>query len=407
MPDLRRKILYTILMLLIYRMLCFIPAPGVDHEVVKQTMANYSLLGYINSITGSNMSDYNIMAMGITPYINASIIMQLLTVAIPKLEELNKSGEEGRKKIAQMTRYVTVALGFLQAVALTTGLQAASGFLNVLTIGFCLATGTCLAMWLGERITDKGIGNGISLLIFTGIISRFAGSVVTAIGNMFKQGFGETGLTYVVVFAVSILMIVGVVFINLGERRVPVQYAKRMVGRKMYGGQSTHIPLKVDASGVLPLIFASAIMQFPSTILAFFPSSSAYTWWEQNISYGSWPYQLIFAVMIFGFTFFYSTISFNPVEISKNIQQNGGMIPGIRQGRPTSDFLSRTVRRITLFGAVYLALLATVPTIFYNLVHASLPFAASSLLIAVSVSLETTRQLESHMTMRNYKGFLK
>lgn len=407
MPDLRRKILYTIGLLLIYRILCFIPTPGVDHAVIKSAIESYSLLGYINSITGSDMGNYSIMAMGITPYINASIIMQLLTVAIPKLEELNKSGDEGRKKIAQMTRYVTVGLGFLQAVALTTGLQAASGFLNVLTIGFCLATGTCLAMWLGERITDKGIGNGISLLIFAGIVSRIAGSIVTAIGNMFKDGFGESGITYAVVFVVSILMIVAVVFINLGERRVPVQYAKRMVGRKMYGGQSTHIPLKVDASGVLPLIFASAIMQFPSTILAFFSNSSAYTWWEENVSYGSWMYQLIFAVMIFGFTFFYSTISFNPVEISKNIQQNGGMIPGIRQGRPTSDFLTKTVRRITLFGAIYLALLATIPTIFYHLVGASLPFAASSLLIAVSVSLETTRQLESHMTMRNYKGFLK
>ncbi len=407
MPDLRKKILYTIFMLLIYRMLCFIPAPGVDHAVIKTAMENYSLLGYINSITGSNMGNYSIMAMGITPYINASIIMQLLTVAIPKLEEMNKE-EEGRKKIAQITRYVTVALGFLQAVALTTGLQAASGFLNVLTIGFCLATGTCLAMWLGERITEKGIGNGISLLIFAGIISRFAGSVVTAISDMFKSGFGTSGITYVVVFTVSVLMIVAVVFINLGERRVPVQYAKRMVGRKMYGGQSTHIPLKVDASGVLPLIFASAIMQFPPTILAFFQNSNgAYQWWEQNVAYGSWPYQTIFALMIFGFTFFYSTISFNPVEISKNIQQNGGMIPGIRQGRPTSDFLAKTVRRITLFGAIYLALLATIPTIFYHLVGASLPFAASSLLIAVSVSLETTRQLESHMTMRNYKGFLK
>jgi preprotein translocase subunit SecY len=406
MPDLRKKILYTIGLLLIYRMLCFIPTPGVNHDVIRQALQDYSLLGFINSMTGSDMGNYSIMAMGITPYINASIIMQLLTVAIPKLEEMNKD-QDGRKKIAQITRYVTVALGFLQAVALTTGLQAASGFLNVLTIGFCLATGTCLAMWLGERITEKGIGNGISLLIFAGIISRFAGSVVTAIGNMFKQGFGTTGMTNGVVFIVSIAMIVAVVFIDLGERRVPVQYAKRMVGRKMYGGQSTHIPLKVDASGVLPLIFASAIMQFPSTILAFFPSSSAYTWWNQNVTYGSWVYQLIFAVMIFGFTFFYSTISFNPVDISKNIQQNGGMIPGIRQGRPTSDFLSRTVRRITLFGAIYLALLATIPTIFYHLVGASLPFAASSLLIAVSVSLETTRQLESHMTMRNYKGFLK
>lgn len=406
MPDLRKKILYTIFMLLIYRVLCYIPAPGVNHEYIKSAIQNYSLLGYINSITGSDLANYSIMAMGITPYINASIIMQLLTVAIPKLEEMNKD-DDGRKKIAQMTRYLTVALGFLQAVAITTGLKAASGFLSVLTIGFCLATGTCLAMWLGERVTEKGVGNGISLLIFAGIISRFAGSIVTAVGNMFKSGFGETGLTYGVVFVVSILMIVAVVFIDLGERRVPVQYAKRMVGRKMYGGQSTHIPLKVDASGVLPLIFASAIMQFPSTILAFFPNSNAYTWWDTNVTYGSWPYQLIFAVMIFGFTFFYSTISFNPVEISKNIQQNGGMIPGIRQGRPTSDFLAKTVRRITLFGAIYLALLATIPTIFYHLVGASLPFAASSLLIAVSVSLETTRQLESHMTMRNYKGFLK
>lgn len=407
MPDLRKKILYTIGMLLIYRMLCFIPTPGVNHEVIQSALKDYSLLGFINSMTGSDMANYSIMAMGITPYINASIIMQLLTVAIPKLEELNKSGDEGRKKIAQITRYLTVGLGFLQAIALTTGLQAASGFLNVLTIGFCLATGTCLAMWLGERVTDKGIGNGISLLIFAGIISRFAGSIVNAVGNMFKEGFGANGVTYAVVFVVSILMIIAVVFIDLGERRVPVQYAKRMVGRKMYGGQSTHIPLKVDASGVLPLIFASAIMQFPATILAFFPSSSAYDWWNTNVTYGSWPYQLIFAVMIFGFTFFYSTISFNPVEISKNIQQNGGMIPGIRQGRPTSDFLAKTVRRITLFGAIYLALLATIPTIFYRLVGASLPFAASSLLIAVSVSLETTRQLESHMTMRNYKGFLK
>ena len=300
-----------------------------------------------------------------------------------------------------------MGLGFLQAVALTSGLQAASGFLNVLTIGFCLATGTCLAMWIGERITDKGIGNGISLLICAGIVARFAHDIVGSISSHLSGSATNSWGVSLFVFAVSIVLIVAVVFIDLGERRVPVQYAKRMVGRKMYGGQSTHIPLKVDASGVLPLIFASAIMQFPPTILAFFPSSSANIWWTKYVETGSWAYQLIFALMIFGFTFFYSTISFNPVEIAKNVQQNGGMIPGIRQGRPTSDFLARTVKRITLFGAIYLALLATVPTIFYYLVGASLPFAASSLLIAVSVSLETTRQLESHMTMRNYKGFLK
>lgn len=405
--ELRKKILYTILMLLIYRVLCFIPAPGVDHTAIENAMNTYSLLGFINSMTGSDLANYSIMAMGITPYINSSIIMQLLCVAIPKLEELNKSGEDGRKKIAQITRYVTVALGFLQAVALTSGLDAADGFLNVLTIGFSLATGTALAMWIGERITENGIGNGISLLIFAGIISNLAGSIVGNVAGMITLGSSYNYIGGTVVVIMSILMIVGVVFVDLGERRIPVQYAKRMVGRRMYGGQASHIPLKLNASGVLPLIFASAIMQFPATILAFFPHSSAYAWWNNNVSGGGWIYQLIFALLIFGFTFFYSTITFNPVEISKNIQQNGGMIPGIRQGRPTSDFISRIVKRVTLFGAIYLALLATIPTIFYNLVGMSLPFAASSLMIAVSVAMETTRQLESQMTMRHYKGFLK
>ena len=405
--ELRKKILYTIFMLLIYRVLCFIPAPGVDHTMIANAMETYSLLGFINSMTGSDLANYSIMAMGITPYINASIIMQLLCVAIPKLEELNKSGEDGRKKIAQITRYVTVGLGFLQAVALTSGLDAADGFLNVLTIGFCLATGTALAMWIGERITENGIGNGISLLIFAGIIANLAGSIVSNVAAMISLGSDYNYVGGVVVFIMSILMIVGVVFVDLGERRIPVQYAKRMVGRRMYGGQASHIPLKLNASGVLPLIFASAIMQFPATILAFFPNSSAYAWWNSNVSTGGWIYQLIFALLIFGFTFFYSTITFNPMEISKNIQQNGGMIPGIRQGRPTSDFISRIVKRVTLFGAIYLALLATIPTIFYHLVGMSLPFAASSLMIAVSVAMETTRQLESQMTMRHYKGFLK
>ena len=402
--DLRKKILYTLFMLLVYRVLCFIPTPGVNTSVISEALETYSLLGFINSMTGSDLSNYSIMAMGITPYINASIIMQLLTVAIPKLEELNKQGEEGRKKIAQITRYVTIGLGFLQAVALTTGLKAASGFLNVLTIGFCLAAGTALAMWIGERITENGIGNGISLLIFAGIIANFAKSIVAAFANMISGTYNY--LSGAVVLIASLILIVGVVFVDLGERRVPIQYAKRMVGRRMYGGQSTHIPLKVNASGVLPLIFASAIMQFPSTILAFFPNSSANIWWSANVSAGGWLYQLIFAILIFAFTFFYSQISFNPVEMSKNIQENGGMIPGIRQGRPTAEFIARIVKRITLFGAIYLAILATVPTIFYNLVGRSLPFAASSLLIAVSVAMETARTLESQLTMRNYKGFL-
>ena len=405
--ELRNKILYTVFMLLVYRVLCFIPAPGVDHRMIQSAIDTYSLLGFINSMTGSDLANYSIMAMGITPYINASIIMQLLCVAIPKLEELNKSGEEGRKKIAQYTRYVTIVLGFIQAVALTSGLKAADGFLNVLTIGFCLATGTALAMWIGERITENGIGNGISLLIFAGIIANLSGSVVASVYDMIFNAANHNYVATIVVLVMSLLMIVGVVLVDISERRIPVSYAKRMVGRRQYGGQNSHIPLKMNASGVLPLIFASAIMQFPATILAFFPNSSAYAWWNANVSMGGWIYQVIFALLIFGFTFFYSSMTFNPVEISKNIQQNGGMIPGIRQGKPTSDFISKIVKRITLFGAIYLALLATIPTIFYNLVGVYLPFAASSLMIAVSVAIETTRQIESQLTMRHYKGFLK
>ncbi len=412
--DLRKKILYTLFMLLVYRLLCFIPTPGVDTSQIQTALESYSLLGFINSMTGSDLGNYTIMAMGITPYINASIIMQLLTVAIPKLEELSKQGEEGRKKIAQITRYVTVGLGFLQAIALTIGLKAngQGGFLSLLTIGFCLAAGTALAMWIGERITENGVGNGISLLIFAGIIANLAKSVYTNIyyiiaGAVTGTASGVSVPSFLAGIIVFIILVIGIVFVDLGERRIPIQYAKRMVGRRMYGGQSTHIPLKLNASGVLPLIFAYAIMQFPGTILAFFPNSAAYNWWNTNVSSSSIWYALILALLIFGFTFFYSTISFNPVEISKNIQSNGGMIPGIRQGKPTSDFIQRITRRITMFGAIFLAVLALLPTIIYSLFNVSVPFAASSLLIAVSVAMETMRQLESQMLMRHYKGFLK
>ena len=409
-PDLRKKILYTIGMLLVYRLLCFIPVPGVNTAYIASAMENYSLLGFINSMTGSNLSQYTIMAMGITPYINASIIMQLLCVAIPALEELQKEGEEGRKKIAQITRYVTIGLGFLQAVALTIGLRvnATNSFLGLITIALCLSAGTAIAMWIGERVTEKGIGNGISLLIFAGIISNIARGVATSIASLFSgqsvQGGTIGGMVASVV--VFVILVIGITVVDLGERRIPIQYAKRMVGRKMYGGQSTHIPLRLNSSGVLPLIFANAIMQFPATILAFFPNSKANIWWTGHVQVMSWPYQVIFALLIFGFTFFYSSISFNPVEISKNIQSNGGMIPGIRQGKPTSDFIKKISSRITCFGAIYLAVLAVIPTIVYAVAGVSLTFAASSLMIAVSVAMETMRQLESEMMMRHYKGFL-
>ncbi|MBQ3079581.1 MAG: preprotein translocase subunit SecY [Clostridia bacterium] len=410
-PDLRKKILYTLGMLLLYRFLCFIPTPGVDTASIAASVKGIPLLNYMSVMTGSNLSQFTIMAMGITPYINASIIMQLLCVAIPALEELNKSGDEGRKKIAQITRYVTVGLGFVQAIALTVGMKgsATPGFFSYVTIGFCLAAGTALAMWIGERITEKGIGNGISLLIFAGIISNLSVAVANGIVNFVNNiiaGQILSVLGAIAILVISLVLIVGVVLVDMSERRIPIQYAKRMVGRRMYGGQSTHIPLRLNSSGVLPLIFASSIMQFPATILAFI-SQKGYAWWNSNVSPTGFWYNLIFAALILGFTFFYNSISFNPVDMSKNIQQNGGMIPGIRQGKPTTEFITKINRRITLFGAFFLAFLALLPSIMFAVAEVSLPFAASSLLIAVSVAVETMRQLESQMLMRHYKGFLK
>jgi len=401
--ELRKKIVYTVLMLVLYRLLCVVPVPGIDLASVQAGLENYSLLQFMNSITGSGLQQYTIMAMGISPYINASIIMQLLCVAIPKLEELNKSGEEGRKKIAQYTRYVTVILGFVQAVALTAaiGAQAEGGTLGLITIGFCMAAGTALAMWIGERITENGIGNGISLLIFAGIVSSFATQIAAGAVNIWYDW--SYLLISLPIIIISLVLIVSVTCVDMGERRIPVQYAKRVVGRKQYGGQSTHIPLKVNSSGVLPLIFASALMQFPPTILAMFGNN----WWNEHINTMGFWYQLVFALMIIGFTFFYSSITFNPDEMAKNMQQNGGSIPGIRQGKPTAQFISKISKRINLFGALFLAVLATLPTLIYGAAGISLPFQASSLLIAVSVALETARQLESQMLMRHYKGFLK
>ena len=406
--DVRKKLIYTFGMLLLYRLLCFIPTPGVDTTTIEMMFEQYSILGYIQQMTGASMSSWNIMAMGITPYINASIIMQLLCVAIPKLEALQKEGEEGRKKIAQITRFVTVGLGFIQAIAMTVGMKAnaSGGFLSLLTIGFCLAAGTALAMWIGERITENGLGNGISMLIFAGIIANMGSYVAAAIASI-AQGGTQYILALVATLIVFVLLVVGITFVDLGERRIPIQYAKRMVGRKLYGGQASHIPLKMNASGVLPLIFASSILQFPATIFAFWPSSKANLWWPDYMHSMSLPYNIIFPLLIFAFTFFYSSISFNPVEISKNIQNNGGMIPGMRQGKPTSDYIKKISTRITTFGAIYLAILALLPTFVYLIFGVQLPFAASSLMIAVSVAMEFMRQLESQMLMRHYKGFLK
>ncbi|HML46513.1 MAG TPA: preprotein translocase subunit SecY [Clostridia bacterium] len=403
--DLRKKILYTFFMLLLYRLAGVIPVAGIDTAQIQEAMGKFSLLGFMSAMTGNQFSNMTIMAMGITPYINSSIILQLLTVAIPALERLQKEGEEGRKKIGQYTRYVTVLLGFIQAVGLVYGLggMVEKTWGSALVIGLSMAAGSALAMWIGERITEKGIGNGVSLLIFSGIIS----SLFTWTANGLQNLFSGTGnwLVMVGIVVCVLIMVTAVTFVDMGERRVPVQYAKRVVGRKMYGGQSTHIPMKVNSTGVLPLIFAYSIMQFPGTIMGFFPNAAVSVWWNNAFMRGGW-YQLVTALLILFFTYFYTSITFNPVEVSKNLQQNGGIIPGIRQGKPTSDYLARISSRITLFGGVFLAILATIPTTISHWFGMNLPFAASSLLIAVSVSLETTRQLESQLLMRHYKGFL-
>ena len=402
-PELRKKITYTFGMLLVYRLLCVIPVPGIDIATVAAAVKDYSILDFMNMMTGGSFQSMSIMAMGITPYINSSIILQLLTVAVPALEKLAKEGPEGRKKIQEWTRYLTVVLAFVQAVGLVFAMRANSyGGLWYIVIGISMAAGTALAMWIGERITENGLGNGISLLIMAGVVS-----------NMFNWGrqatlgvaAGTVGILPVLVVVLALVaMIVAITYVDMGERRIPVQYAKRMVGRKMYGGQSTHIPMKINSTGVMPLIFGFAILQFPATVFAFFPTSGINLWWA-SFSSGIW-YQLVLALLIIAFTYFYTSITFNPVDISKNMQQNGGLIPGIRQGRATSDYLARVSRRLTLFSALFLAVLATIPTMLTQLLGIQAPFAASSVLIAVSVSIETIRQIEAQMVMRHHKGFL-
>ena len=402
-PELRKKIIYTFGMLLVYRLLCVIPVPGIDIGTVAAAVKDYSILDFMNMMTGGSFQNMSIMAMGITPYINSSIILQLLTVAVPSLEKLAKEGPEGRKKITEWTRYLTVVLAFIQAVGLVFAMRANSyGGIWYVVIGISMAAGTALAMWIGERITENGIGNGISLLIMAGVVS-----------NMFNWGrqaivgvaAGTVGILPVLVVVIAfVAMIVVITYVDMGERRIPVQYAKRMVGRKMYGGQSTHIPMKINSTGVMPLIFGFAILQFPATVFAFFPTSGVNMWWMgfQN----SFWYQIVLAVLIIAFTYFYTGITFNPIDISKNMQQNGGIIPGIRQGRATSDYLAKVSSRLTLFSALFLAVLATIPTLITRTFGIQAPFAASSVLIAVSVALETLRQVEAQMVMRHHKGFL-
>ena len=405
--DIRKKLIYTFLMLVVFRLVGVIPAPGVDYARVQASMGSNTLplLDLVNMMTGSNFQNMTIMAMGITPYINSSIIMQLLTIAIPALERLQKSGPEGQKKIAQITRYVTVGLAVVQAIGLVASLgYIKSGWFNTVLVGVSMAGGTALAMWIGERITEKGIGNGISLLIFAGIISNLFTGFTTLIRSAFQATSLTPWLTLLAVLLVALVMIVLVTFVDMGVRRINVHFAKRVSGRKMYGGQNSVIPMKVVSVGVLPLIFAYSFMAFPGTIIQLVggSDSAAAIWWSRYMNGASFWYLLVTALLIVAFTYFYSSISFQPDEMAKNIQQQGGAVPSVRPGKPTADYLRRINSRLTLFAALFLAILATVPTVFTVGLQTQIPFAASSILIAVSVVLETKRQLDDLLVSRNY-----
>ncbi len=401
--DLRKKLIYTFLMLLLYRLVGVIPAPGVDAaKVMSSAASNLPLLELVNMMTGNAFSQMTIMAMGITPYINASIIMQLLTIAIPALERMSRDEEGGREKIQRISRYVTVALAAIQAIGLVAGLgYIKAGWLNYVLVGVSMAGGTALAMWIGERITDKGIGNGISLLIFAGIISNLFNGIIALFSTAITSGTASAWIAAISIIIVALVMTVVVTFIDLGERRIPLQIAKQVKGRRVYGGQNTHMSLKVVSVGVLPMIFAYSFLAFPGTLIQLIggTSSNAYIWWMTYMNSGSVWYMIISALLIVAFTFFYSSISFDPKKQAEQLVQQGAVIPGTR-GKNIQKYLQNTVSRLNLFAALFLAVLAAVPTLLTSGLNAQVPFAASSILIAVSVALEFIRTIEGEMSIR-------
>ena len=414
-PELRKKLLFTMLILLLYRVGNVIPLPYIDVATLSdyfESTLSTTILGLYNAMSGSAFSQATVFALGIQPYINASIIIQLLTIAIPALERLAKEGgEEGKQKIARITRYSTVGLGLLLGWAYYMMLHNYSaggisiitkeGFLPALVIILAFAAGSSVVMWLGEQITEHGIGNGISMILFANIVS----GLPAGLNILFSMGWFA-----IVVVVVMIALVLFIVFINDAERRIPIQYAKRVVGRKIYGGQNTNLPIKVSMSGVMPVIFASSICSVPATICAFMGINAASgSWWYDHLwSPTSWAYVIVYGLMIFFFSWFYSTIQYDPVEIANNLKKNGGFIPGFRPGKPTADFIQKVINKIVIFGAVYLAIVALLPMVAGNLVEGvkNLSIGGTSVIIVVGVALETVKALEAQMLMRHYKGFL-
>lgn len=427
--EIRVKIWATLLLLLVYRIGCFVPVPGLNVSVISQALEQSSAASFLNvisAITGGSLSQGTLFALGIIPFINSFIIMQLLTLIIPKLEEMSKDGEEGRKKITQITRYVAIVLGAIQAIGIAFmwknyidpiyGMQ--KNWLAMIYVIVILVGGSVMVMWLGERITEYGIGNGTSLIIFVGILSTAGTSLLNAFRTVPTDPNKLWNIFGFLILVVALFAFI--VFMDGGERRITVQYAKQVKGNKMYGGQTTFIPIRVNASGVMPIIFASSFIMFPQMIISFIPKlaeSKFGVWWMRNLTssggtwWGSLIYYIFLVVFIIFFAYFYSMIQFNPEDVSKNIQQYGGFIPGIRPGKPTSDYLKRINNRITLFGAIFLSIICVIPTFLFNVIGKDIglssAFSATGLLIVVSVALEFNKSLESQIMMRHYKGFLK
>lgn len=430
--ELRKKLFMTLLLIIIFRIGCFIPVPGLTDGAFNE-LANNGMFKLYDMLSGGAFQQVSLFAMTISPYINASIIVQLLTVAIPVFERWQKEGPEGRKKLSKVTKLITLALALFQSIMMYFNIQGATynifasqGEFDIFTfliVILSFTAGTSVLMWLGEKITETGIGNGISMIIFAGIVAGAPSAALMLYdiiaGNALASVFVAIRIIYVVaIIAVFLAVILAVVWVESGERRIPVQYAKRVVGRKIYGGQSTNIPIKVNSSGVLPIIFAMSMLQFPATIVAFIGKSSATTGFAgfiNSFSQGQgWPYIIVYALLIVGFTFFYNIVYFDPVDISNNLKKNGGFVPGLRPGAPTADYIKKASTRVTWFGAIFLAVLAVAPSLLQKIISyfnsdvasINLWFGGTTVLILVGVALETVRQLESQLLMRNYKGFL-
>ncbi|OEF97919.1 preprotein translocase subunit SecY [Desulfuribacillus alkaliarsenatis] len=417
--DLRRKIIFTLLLLLVFRVGSHIPVPGVDASALKAAGEANNILGVLNTFSGGALENFSVFAMSIAPYITASIIVQLLTMdVVPKFAEWAREGESGRRKLAQVTRYGTIILGFIQAIGLSVGFNRMfpgliqdPSFTTYAVIAITLTAGTAFLMWLGEQITESGIGNGISIIIFAGIVAMIPGGITTIYAQMFYEKTQAelfiSMLQGLVILLGVIVIIMGIIYIQQGIRKIPVQYAKRVVGNRMYGGQKTHIPVKVNAAGVIPVIFASSLMLFPSTLASFRAGNPIADWFLRNFDPQAGLYTFLFVILIIGFTYFYTFVQINPVNMAEQMKKNSGFIPGIRPGKTTAMYITRVMNRITLAGAIFLAAVAVMPVIFGSLTGLNIYFGGTALLIVIGVALDTMKQIENQLLMRHYQGFIK